>query len=91
VEGGVYEGDGRFGGVVTQLERATAARKKLLDLFPQIVQAKNELQCVLDEAQNVPPLGEADGSISETKWKQLSLVANYITRLIASLLFWSDE
>jgi hypothetical protein len=44
---------------MTQLERATVARKKLLDLFPQIVQAKDELQCVLDEAQNVPPAGGA--------------------------------
>lgn len=77
--------------MTTQLERATAARKKLQDLFPQIAEAKEELQHVLNEAQNVPPLGGADGSIDEIRWKQLTSVANYANRLLVSLLFWSDK
>ena len=76
--------------MTTQLQRAAAARRKLHDLFPQIAKAKEELQLVLDEAQNDPPLGKRDGTIDETKWKQLSSVVESAQELLVSLLFWND-
>jgi hypothetical protein len=68
---------------LTQLGRAAAARQKLQDLFPQIAEAKEELQRVLAESD--------DGTIDETKWKQLSSVVKGANDLLISLLFWSDK
>jgi hypothetical protein len=78
------------GGAMTQLERAVAARKKLLDLFPQIVEAKDELGRVLEAAQNPPPQGEADGTINELKFQQLASIKKSAQGLLGSLLFWSE-
>ena len=75
----------------TQLARATAARQKLQDLFPRIAEAKDELQRVVDEAQNRPPDGAADGTIDDVKWRQLSSVVKGANNLLIALLFWSDE
>jgi hypothetical protein len=75
---------------LTQLQRATAARQRLLDLFPQIAEAKEELQRVVDEAQNRPPEGLADGTIDEVRWKQLSSVVRGVNNLLVALLFWGD-
>lgn len=47
---------------LTQLERAIEAVQKL---------ELTEAELVLGESQNQPPLGEADGSISERRWYQL--------------------
>jgi predicted HAD superfamily Cof-like phosphohydrolase len=89
---------------VTQLERAAAARKKLLDLFPQIADAKAELELVLEEArvkdvlerfindaQNQPSLGVTDGTIDELKFRQLSSVKKGADDLLISLLFWNGK
>lgn len=73
---------------LTQLGRATAARQKLQDLFPQIAEAKEELQRVVDDAQNG---FTSDGTIDETKWRQLSSVVKGANDLLIALLFWSDK
>jgi hypothetical protein len=76
---------------MTQLQRATAARQRLQDLFPQIAEAKDELHRVVDEAQNRPPEGLADGTIDEVRWKQFSSVVRNANGLLVSLLFWSEK
>jgi hypothetical protein len=39
------------------------------------------LVCVLDKAQNEPPLGEADGSLDEATWNQAKSVAKAVREL----------
>ena len=73
---------------MNQLERAVAARKKLLDLFPRIVEAKDELGEVLEDAANLPT---QDGTIDEPRFRQLSSVKKEAERLLASLLFWTSK
>ena len=73
---------------MNQLERAVAARKKLLDLFPRIVEAKDELGRVIEDAANPPT---QDGTIDELRFRQLSSVKKEAERLLSSLLFWANE
>ena len=71
---------------MTQLERARVARQKIQALFPQIVEAKDELQRVIGEANTT-----SDGTIDEIRCKQLSGIVKNASGLLGSLLFWSDK
>jgi hypothetical protein len=73
---------------MTQLERAATARKKLLDLFPRIFEAKDELDRVLEDAANPPT---QDSSINELKFRQLTSVKKSAVGLLAALLFWDGS
>ena len=76
---------------MTQLERADAIRADFLKMFPEIDRLSRDLSIVLDEAQNAPPDGAADGTVSEVQYAQLHSIQKAAGKLILSLLFNSRE
>lgn len=73
--------------MTTQLERADAIRSQFKKLFPEIDRLSRELSIVLDEAQNAPPDGTADGTIGEVQYGQLHSIQKAAGRLTMVLLF----
>jgi hypothetical protein len=71
----------------TQQERANAARDIVNELYPKLDEARCELRKVLDEAQNPPPEGQSDGSMTEVQWKQHRAVKKALDDLILTHLF----
>lgn len=76
----------------TQRERAEQEIMNLADLLDfnepvdcRIRQISKDLRFVLGEAQNSPPDGLSDGSISGDHWMRLQNVSQSIDRLIADL------
>lgn len=71
----------------TQYMRARALRKRMMKLFPELSTVKDELEELLDEAQNGPPYGEADGSIGATQYAQLRSILVTLRRFLVAQLF----
>jgi hypothetical protein len=68
-----------------QRTRAMSQVKALKLIFPDLVRVKDELSLALDEAQNPPPHGRADGSISPELWGELRLVRVALRDLLVRL------
>jgi hypothetical protein len=62
---------------VNQHNRAVMLIAVIGDVLPEI----EELGRVIDEAQNEPPLGGADGSMDEDTWRKMVAVINSGTTL----------
>lgn len=60
---------------MTQLEQAKQATQKLLQ-DPMDQEALTELRHALEAAQNGPPQGAADGSLTPPIWAEYTIVRN---------------
>lgn len=70
-----------------QRTRATSQVRALKALFPDLARVKDELELVLNEAQNPPPQGRADGSISPELWAQLRQVRVALRDVLVAIAF----
>jgi hypothetical protein len=70
---------------MSQLKRADALRADLKKFFPELDRIKQDLERLLDEAQNVPPHGNADGTVSVVQYRQLRGVERAVRDLLLSL------
>lgn len=74
---------------MTQKERATqaiAAIKALLAATaPALRLARNQLATTLDQAQNDPPDGEADGTIDEATYTVMRHLDGNVARILAEI------
>ena len=76
--------------MTTQLQRALAVLPSRVDL--EIMRSRHQaLLVVLDEAQNEPPLGAADGSIRPRVWTQLRAVERRFSALLEALDVCVDD
>lgn len=70
---------------MSQLTRALRTLQSLVLLRSKLVSCQSDLTTVLDEAQNRPPDGGADGSIQAETWWRLKVVNEKLTHLIDSV------
>lgn len=70
---------------LTQLERAVIYVDGLLGMVDELSDARRHLREILTEAQNAPPYGAADGSISAPQFTDLSRIRNAVDSLIRVL------
>ncbi len=71
----------------TQYAQSQALRERLKKLFPELVSAKDDLGKLLDEAQNAPPHGGSDGSITPVQYNQLRGIHDTLNRFLVAQLF----
>jgi hypothetical protein len=70
---------------LTQGRRAKALIWSLKMLLPELKAIERELSRVLDEAQNDPPEGKSDGTITGRKWGEMTVIASELEMLIATV------
>lgn len=66
----------------TQLQRAKAIVERYKKWTPILKEIQDDLDAVLSEAQNRPPEGVADGSISDESWGRLRDLADALGDLL---------
>jgi hypothetical protein len=71
----------------TQYTRLRELRDRLLKLFPELAEIKDEMNRLLDDAQNPPPDGASDGTIEPTQYNQSRSIAEALSRLLITQLF----
>jgi hypothetical protein len=71
---------------MTQLDRMEAAVAALTRLDHQLCEIRSQLVSALDDAQNVPPNGTADGSVSSSTYNKYRVVERTLKALS---FFWS--
>lgn len=76
---------------LSQLDRATVLRARFNALFPELASIKDDLGELLRAAQNAPPHGEADGTLSEVQYNQLRSLADALSRVLVTSLFNSKK
>jgi hypothetical protein len=69
----------------TQLERANAIIARLKVMLPELSRLSRDLAQVVGDAQNGPPDGGADGTISDVRWTQLKNAERALSKLVCSL------
>lgn len=74
----------------TQYTRLRALRDQLLALFPELVEIKDEMNRLLDEAQNPPPEGGSDSTIEPTQYNQSRAIVEHLKGLLIAQLFDSQ-
>ena len=72
---------------MSQISRSRDIRNTLRRLFPELRQAKDDLTLLLDDAQNAPPEGRADGSIGALQYGQLRNIEHALREFLISTLF----
>jgi hypothetical protein len=72
---------------LTQMEKARLIRAQLLEHFPELDELRNELVSLLGKAQNAPPHGEVDGSLSEVQYNQLRFIEQALQKFLSAQLF----
>jgi hypothetical protein len=72
---------------MTQGRAASRSVDRLLLVFPLLSQISETLSRVLDLASNTPPGGKADGTMSETQFRQVSSTSKALKAVLISLLF----
>jgi hypothetical protein len=73
-----------------QYARSQALRERLKKSFPELASIKDELGRLLDEAQNAPPHGASDGTITEVQYNQLRGIHKALRTLLVAQLFDFD-
>lgn len=71
----------------TQLSRADAIRRELKPLAREVDKLRLRLGLLLNEAQNRPPQGSADRTISEAQFNQLRSLETAMRDLMLASLF----
>ena len=66
----------------TQFERASVQLARLAVLLSELREINERLECVLGEAQNDPPQGKSDGSISGAQWTQMRVLRECLNTLV---------
>jgi hypothetical protein len=67
---------------MSQLERGEALCADLGKIFPEIDRIAKGLRDLLDEVQNDPPDGNADGTVSPYRYNRLRDVEQAVSRLV---------
>lgn len=72
---------------MTQLERAQQSIASLREMFPRLEAIKEDLHHIMGEAQNRPPQGRSDGSMTEEQFSRTRTVEQALRDLTISLLY----